>query len=84
MRSVPSSGRQRLPDQEQCRHGTGAAIRRILSGKKYVAGLAEVLAHLIESGEQGPVQNAVGSRIPCGVRDRFRKKRFPDRRRDVA
>lgn len=47
------------------------AIRRILSGKKYVSpGLAEVLAHLIESGEQGPLHEALSDReyhVVCAI-----------------
>jgi DNA-binding NarL/FixJ family response regulator len=47
------------------------AIRRILSGKKYVSpALAEVLAHLIESGEQRPPHEALSDReyhLVCAI-----------------
>jgi two-component system invasion response regulator UvrY len=47
------------------------AIRRIFSGKKYVSpGLAEVLAHLIESGEQRPPHEILSDReyhVVCGI-----------------
>jgi DNA-binding NarL/FixJ family response regulator len=47
------------------------AIRRILSGKKYVSpALAEVLAHLIESGEQRPPHEALSDReyhVVCAI-----------------
>lgn len=47
------------------------AIRRILSGKKYVStGLAEVLAHLIGSGEQGPPHESLSDReyhVVCAI-----------------
>jgi DNA-binding NarL/FixJ family response regulator len=47
------------------------ALRRILSGKKYVSpGLAEVLAHLIESGEQRPPHEALSDReyhVLCAI-----------------
>ena len=47
------------------------AIRRILSGKKYVSqAMAEVLAHLIESGEQRPPHEALSDReyhVVCAI-----------------
>jgi DNA-binding NarL/FixJ family response regulator len=47
------------------------AIRLVLSGKKYVSpGLAEVLAHLIESGEQRPPHEALSDReyhVVCAI-----------------
>jgi DNA-binding NarL/FixJ family response regulator len=47
------------------------AIRKILSGKKYVSpALAEVLAHLIESGEQRPPHEALSDReyhLVCAI-----------------
>lgn len=47
------------------------AIRRILSGKKYVSpGLAEVLAHVIESGEDRPPHEVLSDReyhVVCGI-----------------
>jgi len=47
------------------------ALRRVLSGKKYVSpGLGEVLAHLIESGEQRPPHEALSDReyhVVCAI-----------------
>jgi two-component system invasion response regulator UvrY len=47
------------------------AIRRILAGKKYVSpALAEVLAHLIESGEERPLHEVLSDReyhVVCAI-----------------
>lgn len=47
------------------------AIRRILAGKKYVSpALAEVLAHMIESGEERPPHEILSDReyhVVCGI-----------------
>jgi DNA-binding NarL/FixJ family response regulator len=47
------------------------AIRRILAGKKYVSpALAEVLAHLIESGERRPLHEGLSDReyhVVCAI-----------------
>ena len=47
------------------------AIRRILAGKKYVSpALAEVLAHVIESGEERPPHEILSDReyhVVCGI-----------------
>jgi DNA-binding NarL/FixJ family response regulator len=47
------------------------AIRRILAGKKYVSpALAEVLAHIVESGEERPPHEVLSDReyhVVCGI-----------------